>query len=248
MNRISTSGKLAYLQAIVTTFLIAIFMQSSASAFEAEPTLWNHNGSVMLVTVGTNGVFIRYKEPKVSLKKFGIISGTLLFDGQFRTDGLIFGTARTFRNNCPPAEYYVSGSHDNFQSLIDLYGASPVRASDKCQVKQYSEENANATLIFEYISVAGANVPPVAEVQPNSCGWYTILACGKDWDIVDGIRRDLQAYDAETVDTSDEAYPNFRSGFMCVVLGPHDKFRAQSLVNEWKSYGVSEAYTKNACN
>lgn len=115
----------------------------------------DHNGSFMWFDE-KNGL-LYYEKPKDSLSGL-VTSGTVLFrgspwsfdDGAFETSG----TAYTFRKGCEPAAYAVSGgfvpTKDPSQNdTIVLKGAAPIREKNGCQVTGYSNNSANAVLVFD---------------------------------------------------------------------------------------------------
>jgi hypothetical protein len=105
-----------------------------------------HNGSLMSVeTAGGGCVFIRYVEPKPSLYSWGVVPGTLLFDGCWNGPYLE-GTARVF--GCGPVPYFVRGTvgHDG---VLVLTGPSPVVAIwPFCGPIGLTQASGNSVLIF----------------------------------------------------------------------------------------------------
>jgi hypothetical protein len=89
---------------------------------------------------------------------------------------------------------------------------------------------------------ADANQGLVRPVQ--ACGFYAILGCF-------GTRGEAQRWsnqieDGYVINTTSAEYPNFRSGYYCVVNGPTSVGRAQSIAAGWRGV-VPSAYAKNAC-
>ncbi|MFZ0918184.1 MAG: hypothetical protein WAN04_14930, partial [Candidatus Udaeobacter sp.] len=105
-----------------------------------------HNGSLMSVeTDGVGGVYIRYVEPKPSLYSWGVVPGTLLFDGHWRGPYLE-GTARVF--GCGPVPYFVRGTVGPDGVLV-LTGPSPVVAIwPFCGPIGLTQASGNSVLIF----------------------------------------------------------------------------------------------------
>ncbi|MEX0405865.1 hypothetical protein ABGN05_09355 [Aquibium sp. LZ166] len=113
---------------------------------------YDHNGSKMLLTAIRAGedqaaVKIQYFQTKDSLSNI-VPHGNLLFDGR-REKSRIEGTARTFRKDCLPAQYDVSGTWG--RDRIELNGAAPRRAKGECKVIGYDPNSSNANLVFEGI-------------------------------------------------------------------------------------------------
>lgn len=217
-------------------------------AHAADATLWNHNGSVMLLLLDGENLSIYYDRPKPGLDRVGIGQGTLLFEGTEKSGGFIEGYARLFRNGCEPAEYAVSGTRYDDDISIELRGAAPVRASGACDVIDYSGESPNARLVFSFIGLAESDDPPAMNaITGVTCGWYTILACGRDEGAIASIRDQIGAFDGEIIDTSDEEFSNFRAGFHCLAIGPFGRRDARDLARDWQGRGRADAYAKNNC-
>ena len=140
--------------------LCAIF-----GAANAADSIWDHNGSEMLWSADGNDRTISYLVPRSGLS---VEPGTVLFEGR-RNGNHLEGTARIFRQNCPPAEYQVAGVISD-ETHVVLQGAAPVRASSGCAVTGYSLTSSNATLEFTYLRAGEATVPG----QDASDGWVII--------------------------------------------------------------------------
>lgn len=128
----------------------------------AADSIWDHNGSEMLWQADGASRVISYQSPRPGLP---VAPGTVLFegqrvdhDGQPNTPDILEGTARIFREGCPPAEYWVSGAVID-ETHVVLYGAAPIRAASGCAVTGYSQTSSNATLEFTYLRSAGNTVP-----------------------------------------------------------------------------------------
>jgi len=88
--------------------------------------------------------------------------------------------------------------------------------------------------------------PPTAFAQGSGCGWYAVTYCKPTYEEASSFaKRNGSGY---VLNTSSPEYPNFSSGFFCVVAGPMDRDSAISTADYWRSTGVSlSAYAKNAC-
>jgi hypothetical protein len=90
--------------------------------------------------------------------------------------------------------------------------------------------------------------PHLAAAQANApaCGWYAFTDCKPSFDEAKAFA--VSSGSGYVVNTSSPAYPNFQSGYFCVVTGPLDKTSATNTANYWRSIGVSpDAYIKSAC-
>lgn len=86
--------------------------------------------------------------------------------------------------------------------------------------------------------------PPVIKRRAGVCGWYAIYYCSR----VRGVADDYSAQqNAETIDTSDPAYPKFARGWYCSAFGPMEKGRASARAASLRQRGYSTAYIKNPC-
>lgn len=241
------TGSIRQLSFAVTAAAV-LLLSHSAPALAADATLWNHNGSVMLLLLDGEDLSIYYDRPKAGLDRIGIGEGTLLFEGTEQPGGFIEGYARTFRKGCPPAEYTVSGTRYDDDVSFELRGAAPVRASGACEVVDYSGTGSNAKLVFRFIGLAESDDPPsMNAITGQTCGWYTILACGRDAGAIASIRDEIGALEGDIIDTSDENFSNFRAGFHCLAIGPLGRRDALDLAGDWKGRGRSDAYAKNNC-
>ncbi|MGF1625919.1 MAG: hypothetical protein ACFCVH_13635 [Alphaproteobacteria bacterium] len=112
----------------------------------AADSIWDHNGSEMLWQAQGDSRIISYQVPRPGLP---VAPGAVLFEGR-RVGGTMEGIARTFRQGCPPAEYFVSGPILS-ETHVVLYGAAPVRAASGCGIAGYSDASSNAVLEFRYL-------------------------------------------------------------------------------------------------
>lgn len=78
----------------------------------------------------------------------------------------------------------------------------------------------------------------------QACGWYAISVCSRQ---PAGARRAANRHGGYVIDTSSEAYPNFRPGWYCAVVGPTTYRDAERLVQEMRFDGANSAYSKNGC-
>jgi hypothetical protein len=89
-----------------------------------EPTIWDHNGSVMyLVENGTSREF-HYQEPGPGMLEAGARPGSLLFRGQV-DNGQYFGTAYLFNPHCGQIPFQVKGPVLDNDERIMLTGQAP---------------------------------------------------------------------------------------------------------------------------
>ncbi len=140
---------------------LALALCLAGGMAQAADSIWDHNGSEMLWQADGANRTISYQSPRQGLS---VAPGTVLFegrrvdDGQPNTPDVLEGTARVFRQGCPPAEYWVSGPILD-ETHVVLTGAAPVRAATGCAVTGYSQSSSNATLVFTYLRGVDGTVP-----------------------------------------------------------------------------------------
>ena len=134
---------------LLACLAVGVGALAAAGAARAADSIWDHNGSEMLWSASGSQRVISYLTPRSGLP---VAPGTVLFDGR-RVGEMMEGTARIFREGCPPAEYYVSGPVVSETEVV-LSGAAPIRAQSGCAITGYSRTSSNATLRFTYLRSA----------------------------------------------------------------------------------------------
>jgi hypothetical protein len=87
--------------------------------------------------------------------------------------------------------------------------------------------------------------PPAGSYQvAQACGWYAISVCTRGRG---GAQRAANNYGGYVIDSSSQAYPNFRGGWFCAVEGPSNKRAANRRKREMRQEGARSAYVKNGC-
>jgi hypothetical protein len=102
----------------------------------------------------------------------------------------------------------------------------------------------SASALMAAAAPARAVEPDAPVVKVQACGWYSIMTCVTD---PGAARRWSARYGTGyVIDTSSNAYPNFRPGFFCVVNGPFG--RSQALQDADANRDIAPtAYAKSAC-
>ncbi len=142
----------------IRDFVVALVSAAHAENVEVtydEMAPLTHNGSLMLYTVAKNHVEIRYETPKAGLP---VSSGAVLFKGARDANHRYIGTAYTFKRNCPPAPYTVTGS-DTSDGTIVLVGLAPRRKSNSCRVVPGAFNSNASRLVFEFEPEPGDDDP-----------------------------------------------------------------------------------------
>jgi hypothetical protein len=137
------------------------FAQPKATSAPPEPSLWDHNGSVVSLIAQGSAREFHYKEPRPGILDAGARPGAVLFRGKVM-NGQYSGAAFMFDRRCGQISYAVSGPIlDNDQRVV-LTGEAPLLGA-KCRVQGYFTEvlefrlkNANWTAR----AVAPESAPP----------------------------------------------------------------------------------------
>jgi hypothetical protein len=143
-----TSAKSRGLQIVVLSAIILAAMMASVHA----DSIWNHNGSTMMLNVDGSRVAFSYLQPRRVIAAQGVESGTVLFSGRRSRSGSLddwgyTGTAYIFSANCGKHAFAVKGTDmwDPFPK-ISLTGRVPRIDQQTCRQTGEREE----TLVFEY--------------------------------------------------------------------------------------------------
>lgn len=130
--------------AVATTVAAATYTRRIVSAGARRDAHWNHNGSVMRLTLKTEKVSFTYEVPRAGLSSLGIDRGTLLFDGRNEGGIRFSGTAYTFSRQCGPGGFDVAGEATPVGDRLEVKGLRPIR-NERCDIVRREEE----TLVFD---------------------------------------------------------------------------------------------------
>jgi hypothetical protein len=89
-----------------------------------EPTIWDHNGSVMYLVENGSSREFHYQKPRLGMLGAGAGPGSLLFRGQV-DNGQYSGTAYLFNPHCGAIPYQVKGPVLDNDERIMLTGQVP---------------------------------------------------------------------------------------------------------------------------
>ena len=108
---------------------------------------WDHNGSVMRLQAEGDLRWFSYEVPRSVLKRAGVESGTLLFEGRKDGDWYI-GEARVFSKYCigSPQLYDVEGPVRADQLKVTVKGTREIHK--RCQPTGRSKED---VLVFTHL-------------------------------------------------------------------------------------------------
>lgn len=136
-------SKLAALSALVA---LPAFMALPNIAYAN--SFWEHNGSRMKLEENGTSRKIIYEQPRSGLAGAGVKPGTVLFDGEVKSDGRMSGYAKLFRKGCNPIDYYVEGAFDQSNGTLLLQGQAPIYSGEGCKITGYSDDNSASSLAF----------------------------------------------------------------------------------------------------
>jgi hypothetical protein len=98
-------------------------------------SIWDHNNSVMLISVAGNQVIITYEQPRQGMIDEGVRRGTVLFNG-YKDGNQLSGTSYVFDRNCPPIPYGDGGIISNEREIVLSGRRVPTQLSN-CQPVAY---------------------------------------------------------------------------------------------------------------
>jgi hypothetical protein len=89
-----------------------------------DPTIWDHNGSVMYLVENGSSREFHYQKPRPGMLEAGARPGSLLFRGKV-DNGQYAGTAYIFNPHCGPIPFQVKGPVLDNDERIMLTGQAP---------------------------------------------------------------------------------------------------------------------------
>jgi hypothetical protein len=135
--------------------------QAQTQTASPEPTIWDHNGSVMyLVTNGASREFY-YQKPRPGMLDAGARPGSVLFRGEV-DNGQYLGTAYIFNTHCGPIPFEVKGPILDDERIV-LTGQAP-RVGRSCQT--YGSYMSNLEFTRSKPTEAVQTEEPLAAAQP----------------------------------------------------------------------------------
>jgi hypothetical protein len=119
---------------------------SIAANAPPQPSLWDHNGSIVRLEAKGNSRKFIYEVPRQGLLDVGVRQGTLLFEGVNNSGTTYSGTAYIFPRNCRASPYLVDGPIINDGQTVVLKGQAPLIDPQTCRPTGTVED----TLVFNY--------------------------------------------------------------------------------------------------
>ena len=113
--------------------------QAQTQTASAEPTIWDHNGSVVYLVANGQSREFHYQKPRAGMLDVGARPGSLLFRGEI-DNGQYSGTAYIFSPHCGPIPFQVKGPILDNDERITLTGQAP-RLGRNCRAYDSSTSN-----------------------------------------------------------------------------------------------------------
>ena len=124
--------------ALVATVAVAS-AQAQTQTASAEPTIWDHNGSVVYLVANGQSREFHYQTPRAGMLEVGARPGSLLFRGEI-DNGQYSGTAYIFSPHCGQIPFQVKGLILDNDERITLTGQAP-RLGRNCRAYDSSTSN-----------------------------------------------------------------------------------------------------------
>jgi len=117
--------------------------QAQPQTASAEPTIWDHNGSVMYLVANGQSREFHYQKPRAGMVEVGARPGALLFRGEI-DNGQYSGTAFIFNPHCGQIPFQVKGPILDKDERIILTGQAP-RLGRNCRANDSSTSSLEFT-------------------------------------------------------------------------------------------------------
>lgn len=120
----------------------------SPTAVSAQATLWDHNGSTMLLRTEAAKLSMDYEMPRKGMQQVGVRKGDNLFTCM-RDGSKLSCTTRIFHRRCGKHDFTAEGSFSDNDRTIRIRGDAP-RLDDSCRESGRKPQN----WTFTYLSPA----------------------------------------------------------------------------------------------
>jgi len=163
----SRAGSAVAVIALVSTVALATEecctnAQAQTRTASPEPTIWDHNGSVMYLVANGSSREVYYQKPRPGMLDAGARPGSLLFRGEVN-NGQYLGTAYIFNLQCGPIPFEVKGTILDDDKRIVLTGPAP-RVGRDC--RPYGTYTSNLEFRRLEPNEAAQSQEPLAAAQP----------------------------------------------------------------------------------
>src|SRR3974377_1602636 len=93
----------------ILPILLSTSPHAQSQTASPEPTIWDHNGSVMYLVANGSSREFYYQKPRPGMLGAGARPGSLLFRGEIN-NGQYLGTAYIFNLQCGPIPFELRGT------------------------------------------------------------------------------------------------------------------------------------------
>ena len=124
--------------ALIATGAVAS-AQAQTQIASTEPTIWDHNGSVVYLVANGQSREFHYQKPRAGMLEVGARPGSLLFRGEI-DNGQYSGTAYIFSPHCGQIPFQVKGPIGDNDERIILIGQAP-RLGRDCRANETRTSN-----------------------------------------------------------------------------------------------------------
>jgi hypothetical protein len=140
--------------------------QAQTQTVSPEPTIWDHNGSVMYLVANGSSREFYYQKPRPGMLDAGAHPGSLLFRGQ-ASDGQYLGTAYIFNPHCGPIPFEVKGPILDDNERIVLTGQAP-RVGRNCRTYASYATNLEFRRLKPNEAAQSQEPPPIEVSKPDA--------------------------------------------------------------------------------
>jgi hypothetical protein len=155
----------------ILPILLGTSLRAQSQTASPEPTIWDHNGSVMYLVATGSSLEFYYQKPRPGMLEAGALPGTLLFRGQIN-NGQFSGTAYIFNARCGQIPFQVKGPILDNNERVLLTGQAP-RVGRGCRTYGYYTSNLEFKLLKSsevaqsQQSLATEQTPIIAAPKPQ---------------------------------------------------------------------------------
>jgi hypothetical protein len=138
--------------------ILSTWAHAQTQPASTEPTLWDHNGSVMSLVAKSSSREFYYLKPRPGMLEAGAKPGSLLFRGEVN-NGQYSGTAFIFNPRCRQIPFQVKGAMLDNDERVVLTGQAP-RVGRNCRSYAFYTSDLEFTLLK---SIAESRSPEVQD-------------------------------------------------------------------------------------
>ena len=129
----------------ILPILLSTSPHAQSQTASPEPTIWDHNGSVMYLVANGSSREFYYQKPRPGMLEAGARPDTLLLRGQIN-NGQFSGTAYLFNARCGQVPFQVKGPILDNDARLVLTGQAP-HVGRNCRTHGYFTSNLEFRLL-----------------------------------------------------------------------------------------------------